>query len=72
MKLFVFEHVLRDWSSGMVVIAANDLEQAHEIAEAEYSWSFKDDHGWAEPTAVYDVAEQLIKVGVRHRVYGGS
>lgn len=72
MKLFVFEHVLCEWSQGLVVIAANDLEQAHQIAEAEYSWSFNDDDGWAEPAAVYDVADQLIEVGVQHRIYGGG
>lgn len=72
MKLFVFEDVLTDWSSGMVVISANDLEQAHQIAKEEFSYSFESERGWDDPAAVYDVFEEIIEVGVRHCVYGGG
>lgn len=36
LKLFVWEDVLRDYTTGMVCILANDLEEARKIADEKF------------------------------------
>lgn len=36
MKLYVWTDVLRDWSSGMIVALAPDLEEALAVADSDF------------------------------------
>lgn len=79
MKMFVFEDVLWDYTSGMVVIAAEDLLEAQVIAYEEYNYRKGDtladflerQGGFALAAGVYPLAEGVNK-GVLHSVYGGG
>lgn len=72
MNLYIFENVLWDYTSGMVVIAARTLEDALASAEAEYGEvELERSEGWSAPTAVYPVGADVLP-GIRHEVYGGS
>jgi hypothetical protein len=81
MKLFVFEDVLVDYSSGMVMIAANSLEEAQALAFDEFHRDYDDDEttiadlckrepGWASPTGVYETDNKVS--GILHTVWGGG
>lgn len=79
MNMYVFEDVLWDYTSGMVVIAAEDLVEAQVIAYEEYNYR-KDDTladflekqgGFALAAGVYPLAPGVNK-GVLHSVHGGG
>jgi hypothetical protein len=70
MFLYVFEDVLTDYTSGLVVIAAESDAQALEFAREEYGDAQLDERGWRTPSAVYPVSG--VPLGIRHEVFGGS
>lgn len=70
MQMFVFEDVLYDYTAGMVVIAARNLERAREIAREQYE-HFQNEPGWQRPTGVYG-ATGIEREGVLHEVFGGA
>ncbi len=72
--VFVFEDVLKDWTSGQVVAVARDLTRAQELIAAEchertaeslVAW----DYGFAQPTAVYPTTASEERV---HICWGGG
>jgi len=79
MNLYVFQEVLTDYTSGMAIIAAETIEQAHQIAYAEFSWSEDEDipafltreSGFRVPVETYSVGSDVVR-GVRHVVWGGA
>jgi hypothetical protein len=79
MKLFVFENVLWDYTSGMAIIAAESLEQAQKIAYDVFymSWQQKTFEEWIESSGFHTCAGEYevigdMKAGVKHSVYGGA
>ena len=77
MFIFVFENVLTDFTSGLVVIAAESLRQAQELAYAEFGYRWEtveqflnDDEGFRREAACYPT--QGVAAGVLHHVYGGG
>lgn len=79
MKMFVFEGVLTDWTSGMAVIAAKSLEHAQQLAFAEFGLDYKNEtladflkreDGFMEATW-YPLGKG-VEAGVLHHVYGGG
>lgn len=79
MNLYVFEDVLQDYTSGMVVLAAADLAGAQAVAFAQYNhrrdYTLADflveEPGFQKPTGVYPMAES-VPAGLLHEVYGGA
>ncbi len=63
LKLFVWEDVLRDYSSGMVCILAKDLKQAKELLLEKYDSYYANDFG--KPHKVITEPEAFA-------VYGGG
>jgi hypothetical protein len=80
MKLFVFEDVLVDYTSGMVMIAADTLEEAQVLAFEEFHRDWDDETtfadlckrepGWVSPTGVYETDNKVS--GILHTVWGGG
>jgi hypothetical protein len=76
LKMFVFEDVLWDYTSGMVLIAAEDLQEAQVIAFEEYNYRkdnlladfLEQQSGFQEPSGVYPLASGANK-GVLHSVH---
>jgi hypothetical protein len=66
MRLYVWEKVLTDWSDGMIVAVAPDLETALRLAESSYD---RGEMGRVEPTVIEfnDPGEPRI-----WRVHGGG
>jgi hypothetical protein len=79
MNMYVFEDVLWDYTSGMVVIAAEDLVEAQVIAFEEYNYRKGDtladflekQGGFNKADGVYPLAAGVNK-GVLHSVHGGG
>ena len=79
MFIYVFEDVLQDYTSGMVVIAAEDLQEAQVIASKEFNWKkqitladfLEQQPGFKVASGMYTLASDGIK-GVLHSVYGGG
>ena len=71
MQMFVFEDVLTDYTSGMVVIAAATQVRALEIAREQYGGNVDIEPGWQRPTGVYG-ATGIEREGILHEVFGGS
>lgn len=71
MQMFVFEDVLYDYTAGMVVIAAENLERALELARGQYGCTVDAETGWQRPTGVYG-ASGIEREGILHEVFGGS
>ena len=77
MKLYIFEDVLCDWTSGMAVIAANTLKQAQDYAFKEFGYSDtvelflqREGEGFNVPTGIYQT--QDAEHGTKHYVYGAG
>lgn len=77
MNIFVFENVLYDYTGGMAVIAANDLQEAQMYAFKEFG-----DHpsladflevepDFNTPAGTYPAGEG-VNPGVLHYVHGGG
>ena len=73
MKLFIIQEILIDYTSGMVVIAANDKDECREIflkefvdENSEYKTEFDN--------AVFNVIESvgIDEPGLVDYIYGGS
>lgn len=61
MKLFVWQDVLTDYTSGLVCVLADDLESAHCLIEAkypEYAWQLP-----GLPTKIVEEAEAFAVHG---------
>lgn len=77
--MFVFEDVLWDYS-GMVVIAAEDLQEAQMMAFQEYDyrpWRTLADFleqwaGFKEAAGEYPLAAGFNQAGILHSVHGGG
>ena len=70
MKMYVFEDVLTDNTSGMVVVAGETYEDAIEIARDQFGYLIDAEDGWKRPAVVYLVTG--VEAGVKHCVYGGG
>ena len=79
MKMFVFDNVLHDYTSGMCMIVAESLEQAQRLAFERFarpSWrkrtfeEFREESGFGSCQGEYEV--QGVEAGIKHYVYGGS
>ena len=76
MFIYVFEDVLIDYTAGLVVIRAESLEQAQELARVEFGrWDSMDkflanEDGFVTPAGCYPVPYDEARV--LHYVYGGS
>lgn len=78
MKLFVFEDVLEDYTSGMAVVIAKNLSSARQLCFDKFgyenkisTWLNKNEPGFKKPTQVIEVSETEIPRIVSF-VYGGS
>ena len=71
MKLFIINNVLSDYTSGMVVIAAESKEQCRELFIKEFSDFHADEF---DQYATFTVIESvgLDVAGIVDYVYGGS
>lgn len=69
MKIFIVNNVLNDFTSGMVVVRAESLEQAMQICEAEFGSSSENDF---LDYANYSEIGVDGSAGVIDCVYGGS
>lgn len=76
MKIFVFTNVLADYASGIAMIAAENLEQAQQLAfekfeegadSLEYFLSFEP--GFREADAIYETTS-VTEAKVLHHLYG--
>ena len=76
MKMYIFDEVLSDYTNGMVMIAADSLEQAQYIAFQEFNGMEKEfqdflKEGWDQVAGIYALAGK-VEAGIKHYVYGGS
>ena len=71
MKLFIINNVLSDYTSGMVVIAAESKEQCRELFIKEFSEYYANEF---DQYATFNVIESvgLDEAGIVNYVYGGS
>ena len=71
MKLFIINNVLSDYTSGMVVIAAESKDQCRELFIKEVGDYYADEF---DNCATFTVIESvgLDEAGVIEYVYGGS
>ena len=74
MKLYVFEDVLKDWTAGMVLVAANSEDEAVELCLKEFEGKRED---WEDGlTGTYPLAASVGnpegKACLLHHVYGGG
>ena len=77
MKLYVFEGVLTDYTSGMAIIAAEGYDQAIALASEEFGPRVlaRDPEGWETPVGVFPLRTDLDvnpQAGVVSYVYGGG
>lgn len=78
MKMFVFEDVLHDYTSGMCMIVAESLEQAQKLAFECFGddWrkqtfeEFRKESGFGSCEGEYAV--EGVEEGIKHYVYGGG
>lgn len=80
MYMFVFENVLCDYTDGMALIAAPDLQTAQELAFERFGFHWQEttveqfldkETGFQQPTGRYPLTEGSLP-GVLHHVYGGG
>lgn len=75
MNLYVFENVLTNYTSGMVVVAAESVEEAIRLSFKELGYGnmeeWVEDQFDHEPTAVYPLPSGH-RAGVLHHVFGGA
>ena len=71
MKLFIINNVLSDYTSGMVVIAAESKDQCRELFIKEFSEYHAEEF---DKYATFNVIESvgLDEAGIVDYVYGGS
>jgi ribonuclease HIII len=71
MKLFIIQQILIDWTSGMVIIAANDKDECREIFLKEFKC---DNYETEFDNAEFKVIESvgIDEPGIVDYVYGGS
>ena len=71
MKLFIINNVLSDYTSGMVVIAAESKEQCRELFIKEFGEYYANEF---DQYATFNVIESvgLDAAGIVNYVYGGS
>jgi len=71
MKLFIINNVLSDYTSGMVVIAAENKDQCRELFIKEFSeWHAKDFDEYGTFTVIESASVE--EAGVIDYVYGGG
>jgi hypothetical protein len=71
MKLFIINNVLSDYTSGMVVIAAESKEQCRELFIKEFCEYYANEFDeYAEFTVIESVG--LDEAGIVQYVYGGG
>ena len=69
MNLYIINNILSDWTSGMVVIAAESKEQCREIFIKEFDWYENEFDKYATFTVIEDVKHDA---GIVDYVYGGG
>ena len=73
MNLYIINEVLSDYTSGMVVIAAESKEQCRELFIEEFGEYYAEDFDkYAEFTVINGVNDPELAVGVVEYVYGGG
>ena len=71
MHLYILNNVLSDYTSGMAVIAAENMDQCRELFIKEFSeWHAKDFDEYARFTIIESVG--IDEPGVIEYVYGGG
>jgi len=71
MNLYIINNILSDWTSGMVVIAAESKEQCREVFMKEFGGDYYTDE--FDNYATFTVIEGVNHdAGVIDYVYGGS
>jgi hypothetical protein len=71
MKLFIINQVLSDYTSGMAVIAAENMEQCRELFIKEFGEYYKNEYDkYAKFTVIESVG--LDEAGVISYEYGGG
>ena len=79
LNMYVFEDVLWDYTSGMVLIAAEDLQEAQMLAFEEYNYRkgntladfLEQQTGFQNAAGVYPLQSGTNK-GLLHSVHGGA
>ena len=75
MKLFVFENVLWNYSSGIVVVTADSFDRACDLSYEKFKHSYRSletlRHEFSKYVTDY-VLQGEIPEGVKHHVYGGG
>lgn len=83
MNLYVYTNVLRDYTGGMVLIAASSIEEAFEYAVQNFFYGDRDNQeDWANfqeknpgffscPISGYKLAVDT-NPGVQHYIWGGA
>lgn len=69
MNLYIISNILSDWTSGMVVIAAESKEQCREIFMKEFDWYENEFDKYAKFTVIEGVNHPA---GIVDYVYGGG
>ena len=76
MKMFVFEGVLADYTDGMAMIAAKNLDQAQQLAFEQFGYQKSIEEFLAKEPGVFKPAGEYPlrggSAGVLHYVYGGG
>ena len=70
-NLYIIEEVLMDYSAGMVVIAAPNLERCREIFEEEFVWNVGEFDSAIE-SGKYKVLPVQSEEGIISYVFGGG
>jgi hypothetical protein len=71
MKLYIISDVLRDYSAGMVVIAANDLEDCRNIYQEKFGTAYDFDQS-IKKEYYTELNVSDVNPGVIDYVYGGG
>lgn len=70
MNLYIINNILSDWTSGMIVIAAESKEQCRELFVKEFSDYYADEF---DNYAKFKIIEGVNHdAGIVDYVYGGS
>lgn len=70
-QMFVFENVLTDYTSGMVIVVASDHEECDRMLHKQFGGMMQqDEDGWNNPT-IYPMPDN-VESGVKHECWGGA
>lgn len=70
MKLYILKDVLYDYTAGMVVVAAENMDQCRELYIEEFGTDHTEEFNNARVTIIESVG--LDEAGIVEYVYGGG